>query len=250
MSRAHPPDIHEDDEVYYAAVERHFVALRGSPLFISPREWQLIDRWRQQQIPLRVVKQGLDRAFERSKPNRPIRRLSYCRQTVEANYRRFREAVAGEPSVDEPNGTAPTEVQAYLSRLKGELVRAAEKVDAARQPLVDAIEDAVRRLEALASQHSQQAQHSHQAHQAHQADAMGLDEIEQELDAVEKSLLEAAESILTPKDRQRCLDDAERLLQDYRARMPSDVFESASRAAYLKRVRSIFGLPPLSLFYL
>jgi len=241
MSHAHPPDIHEDDEVYYAAVEKHFVALRGSPLFISPREWQLIDRWRQQQIPLRVVKQGLDRAFERRKPNRPIRRLSYCRQTVEANYRRFREAVAGSRSVDEPNGTDPTDVQAYLSRLKGELARAAEKVDAARQPLVDAIDDAVRRLEALASQHS---------HQAHQGEGMGLEEIEQELDAVEESLLEAAESILKPEDRQRCLDEAERLLQDYRARMPSDVFESASRAAYLKRVRSIFGLPPLSLFYL
>lgn len=241
MSHAHHTEIHEDDEVYYAAVEKHFVALRGSPLFISPREWQLIDRWRQQQIPLRVVKQGLDRAFERSKPNRPIRRLSYCRQTVEANYRRFREAVAGEPSVDEPNGTDPTEVQAYLSRLKGELVRAAEKVDAARQPLVDAIDDAVRRIRALASQHSQHSL---------QADGMGLEEIERELDAVERSLLQAAESILKPEDRQRCLDEAERLLQDYRARMPSDVFESASRAAYLKRVRSIFGLPPLSLFYL
>ncbi len=238
MSHAHPPDIHEDDEVYYAAVEKHFVALRGSPLFISPREWQLIDRWRQQQIPLRVVKQGLDRAFERSKPNRPIRRLSYCRQTVEANYRRFREAVAGSRSVDEPNGTDPTDVQAYLSRLKGELARAAEKVDAARQPLVDAIDDAVRRIGALASQHSLQA------------DGMGIEEIERELDAVERSLLQAAESILKPEDRQRCLDEAERLLQDYRARMPSDVFESASIAAYLNRVRSIFGLPPLSLFYL
>ena len=241
MSHAHHPDMHEDDEVYYAAVEKHFVALRGSPLFISPREWQLIDRWRQQQIPLRVVKQGLDRAFERSKPNRPIRRLSYCRQTVEANYRRFREAVAGSRSVDEPNGTDPTDVQAYLSRLKGELARAAEKVDAARQPLVDAIDDAVRRIGALASQHSQHSL---------QADGMGLEEIERELDAVERSLLQAAESILKPEDRQRCLDEAERLLQDYRARMPSDVFESASRAAYLKRVRSIFGLPPLSLFYL
>lgn len=238
MSHGHPPDIHEDDEVYYPAVEKHFVALRGSPLFISPREWQLIDRWRQQQIPLRVVKQGLDRAFERRKPNRPIRRLSYCRQTVEANYRRFREAVAGSRSVDAPNGTDAMDVQAYLSRLKGELARAAEKVDAARQPLVDAIDGAVRRLDALASQHS------------HQAHGMGLEEIERELDAVERSLLQAAESILKPEDRQRCLDEAKRLLQDYRARMPSEVYESASRAAYLKRVRSIFGLPPLSLFYL
>ncbi len=238
MSNAHHLDTQEDDGDYYAAVEKHFVALRGSPLFISPREWQLIDRWRQQQIPLRVVKQGLDRAFERSKPNRPIRRLSYCRQTVEANYRRFREAVAGSPSVEERDGADPTDVQAYLARLKGELARAAEKAGAARQPLVDAIDDAVRRLDALASR------------QAHQADAMRLDEIEQELDAVEKSLLEAAESVLRPEDQRRCSDEAERSLRDYRARMPSEVFESASRAAYLKRVRSIFELPPLSLFYL
>ena len=235
MNQAHHPDTREDDEDYYAAVEKHFVALRGSPLFISPREWQLIDRWRQLQIPLRVVKQGLDRAFERSRPNRPIRRLSYCRQTVEANYRRFREAVAGSPSGDGSNGTDPTDVQAYLSRLRAELARATEKVDAASQALVDAIDESVRRLDWLASD---------------EVDVMPLDEIEQELDAVEKNLLEAAESVLKPEDRQRCSDEAERSLQDYRARMPSDVFESASRAAYLKRVRSIFGLPPLSLFYL
>lgn len=233
MSHAHHSDVHEDDEDYYAAVEKHFVALRGSPLFISPREWQLIDRWRQQQIPLRVVKQGLDRAFERSKPNRPIRRLSYCRQTVEANYRRFREAVAGSSSVDESNGTDPTDVEAYLSRLKAELARAADKIEG--QALVDAIDESVRRLDSLTSD---------------QVDAMGLDEIEQELDAVEASLLGAAESVLKPEDRQRCTDEAERSLEDYRARMPADVFETASRAAYLKRVRSIFGLPPLSLFYL
>ena len=235
MNQAHPPDAHGEDEDYYAAVEKHFVALRGSPLFISPREWQLIDRWRQQQIPLRVVKQGLDRAFERSKPNRPIRRLSYCRQTVEAHYRRFREAVAGSSAVEERNGTDPHDVEAYVSRLKEELVRAAEKLDVAKQPLVDAIETAVHRLDALGLD---------------KTDAMGLEEIDQELDAVEKDLLAAAESVLPSEDRQRCLDDAERSLRDYRARMPADVFDSASKAAYLKRVRSIFGLPPLSLFYL
>ena len=234
MSDVHHADAHGEDEDYYAAVEKHFVALRGSPLFISPREWQLIHRWRQQQIPLRVVKQGLDRAFEKSRPNRPVRRLSYCRQTVEANYRRFREAVAGSSPPDAPSGTDPSDVQAYLSRLRGELAEVGERVDGASRVLVDAIADGIRRLDALASDET----------------LMGVDEIEQELESVEQNLLAAAESDLTPADRQRCTDEAERSLQDYRARMPSDVFESASRAAYLKRVRSIFGLPPLSLFYL
>jgi predicted nucleic acid-binding Zn-ribbon protein len=185
---------------------------------------------------LRVVKRGLDQAFEKSKPNRPVRRLSYCRQTVEANYRRFREAVAGARQEGTEEAAEPTDVQAHLGRLQAELVRAREKVDASRAPLGAAIDRAARSLAALASEPTYPTPR--------------LDELEQELDRLEGALMEAAESVLGPSDRQRLLDEAERSLRDYRGRMPSDVLQSALRAAYLKRVRALFELPALSLFYL
>jgi len=225
----------EEAEGYYAAVERHFVGLRGSPLFVSPREWQLIHRWREERIPLRVVKQGLDQCFSRSTPRRPVRRLSYCRPTVEATYRRFREAVAGLPQ-EKPGGVGEAnEVGDYLGQLEEELARARERVDSSRAPLREAIERTAR---------------EHAPHTAGATDATRLDELKRKIDALEAALIEAAESALGPGERQRCLDGAARSLGDYRGRMPPQVFESALRSAYLKRVRALFDLPALSLFNL
>ena len=214
-------------------MERHFVALRGGPLFVSPREWQLIHHWREAQIPLRVVKQGLDQAFANSKPRRPIRRLSYCRQTVEASYRRFREAVAGGGAQGQATG-GENDVRDYLDRLAKELTAVRKKVDVSRAPLRETID---RTAKSLISRDVP-------------TEPVRLDDLERELEALEMALMEAAESALEPEELQTCRNGAERLLSDYRARMPSDVFESALRSAYMKCVRARFDLPPLSLFYL
>ena len=80
---------------YYGSVEDYFVERRGSPLFITPAEWFLIFRWEEQGIPLPVVKEGIDRVFERPKTRAKPRKLGYCRQTVEATFRRFREVSLG-----------------------------------------------------------------------------------------------------------------------------------------------------------
>ncbi len=231
--------VNDETEGYHAAVERHFVALRGSPLFVSPREWQLIHRWREAQIPLRVVKQGLDQAFANSKSRRPIRRLSYCRQTVEASYRRFREAVAGvgKAGREKENQTTDggSDIRDYLERLAKELAVVREKVDDTRSPMREAIDRTVKRLSALNEEATE---------------PIRLDDLERELETLEAALFEAAEAALEPEERETCRDAAERSFRDYQARMPADVFESALRSAYLKRVRSRFDLPALSLFYL
>ncbi len=68
----------------------------GEVLSSSPRAsgtWSV--RWEQLGIPLSVVKEGIDRVFERPKTLVKPRRLSYCRQTVEAAFRKFREASLG-----------------------------------------------------------------------------------------------------------------------------------------------------------
>lgn len=229
----------EENEDYYAEVERHFVALRGSPLFVSPAEWQLIHRWREAQIPLRVVKQGLDRAFANTRSRRPIRRLSYCRQTVEATYRHFREAVAG---VGKEAGRrtakpdhAENDVRDYLEHTAARLAGARDKLDRPTAPLVEAIDAVRKRL--------------HMLHEETK-EPIPLQDLERELEELEEKLVTAAESALDPEARQTCWDAAEQSLRDYRARMPTDVYDSALRSAYLKRVRARFDLPSLSLFYL
>lgn len=231
-----------DETDYYAAVEKHFVALRGSPLFVSPGEWQLIHRWREAQIPLRVVKQGLDRAFANSRSRRPIRRLSYCRQSVEATYRRFREAVAGvgrpNREMDGPSNEANqglSDVRDYLRRTAKELTAVGQKIVDTHSPLSEAIARATKRLDEI---------------HGGIKEPVRLDELERELEDLEAALLSAAESALDAEGRDACRDLAEKSLRDYRTRMPADVFESALRSAYRKRVRSRFDLPALSIFYL
>jgi hypothetical protein len=236
-----PADARSGDEAedYYAAVERHFVSLRGSPLFVSPAEWQLIHRWREAQIPLRVVKQGLEQAFANRKSHRPIRRLSYCRQTVEASYRRFREAIAGAgragPVTEERTAEGRRNVHDYLDRLITKLEAVRDGMTDVQSPMRQAIGRAVKQLSALNEASKE---------------PLGLDELERELGALEAALIETAESVLEPEERAACREAAERSLHDYRSRMPKDVLESAVRSAYLKRVRSRFDLPALSLFYL
>ena len=231
-------EIGDEVEDYYAAVERHFVSLRGSPLFVSPAEWQLIHRWREAQIPLRVVKQGLDQAFANRKPHRPIRRLSYCRQTVEATYRRFREAVAGAGSGaprSYEQAVGSNEVPRYLEQLIGKLETVRQGLEDSHAALDDATERAITRLKTLNEPTDE---------------PIGLEALERELRALENELFEAAESALGSEDRAACREAAERSLADYRGRMPAEVHESALRSAYLKRVRARFDLPPISLFYL
>ena len=113
------------EENYYAAVERYFIQCRGGPLFVAPKDWQLIHDWHERQIPLRVVKAGVERAFENRKSHRPVRGLSYCRQSVEAEYRRHLEATAGDPAGD-PSQTG--EIREYLVRLEDKLHEAAESI--------------------------------------------------------------------------------------------------------------------------
>lgn len=230
------PEKDDATENYYAEVEKHFVGLRGSPLFVSPAEWQLIHRWREAQIPLRVVKEGLDRAFANTRSRRPIRRLSYCRQTVEASYRHFREAIAGgDTARGASRGPAHenSDVRDYLQQLAAALVSVRKRGNGSGSKLGEAIDRAAKRLSELG-----------------EIDPVRLEDLESELEQLDTALVSAAESGLDSETRQACRDAAERSLRDYRSRMPDDVYTSALQSAYLKRVRAHFGLPAVSLFYI
>ncbi len=50
---------------YYTEIEEYFWKKRGTTLLISTLDWALIDSWKEAQIPLEAVLQGIDRAFEK-----------------------------------------------------------------------------------------------------------------------------------------------------------------------------------------
>lgn len=203
------------DESYYAAVESHFVARRGSPLFITPGEWQLVFQWEQAGIPLHVVKEGIDRVFERPRASRRTRKLGYCRQTVEAAHRRFREASLGEArATEEEDLFDPRE---RLLELRAELESTAPAT--------------AKELERLASE----------------AASRTLGDLEERLFELERQLVEDGERHLSASVRSELRQQAEAKLVAYRERMPEKVYRAALESAYRRRLRARLDLPALTL---
>jgi hypothetical protein len=240
VDRATDPDRAGRDADYFAAIEKHFVALRGSPAFITPREWQLILDWHQRNIPLRVVREALDEAFLRlakrtriGPPRRRPYRLSYCRQPVEVAYRRFREALLGSP---EGARQSPEELRAELAHYLGGLERALRvaslSLEATAPELARLLVDAAAGIAAAAGTLQQ---------------AFGLSSIEAELEARDAEILRVAEATLGGGEAGRLREQAEAQFAAYRERMPPEVYRSAVESAYLKRLRARFGLPQLDL---
>ncbi len=112
-----PDEARRDD--YFRRVERHFGLRRDGPLLLSPRDWQVVERWYDRGIPLDTVLRGINRAFDRFDATGAtaarVNSLSYCKQQVEAAWEEqgqlqtFSDAGAaadGNPAVEHLKNTA------------------------------------------------------------------------------------------------------------------------------------------------
>ena len=210
------PDEH-DEQGYFGDVEAYFIERRGSPLFITPAEWFLVSKWEEQGIPLHVIHDGIDRVFERPQAAAKSRKLGYCRQTVEAAFRRFREVTLG-GGQDRGPVEDRFDAAAHLSRLASKLSRLAVAPELAA------------RVEALGDV------------------GENLQRIEDALTAIDDELVEFAEDALDENDRDALLSEAGASLASYRDRMPDKVYQSALKSAYRRRLRDKAKLPRLSLY--
>jgi len=206
------------EESYYGAVESHFVLRRGSPLFITPSEWALVSRWEEQGIPLHVVMDGIDRVFERPRTSARTRKLSYCRQTVEAAFRRFREGMLGGDKAAREE--EPFDLAAYL----GKIAASVRKLPSGLAP---AIADEV---EALSLKES------------------GFEDVERHLSEMDRRMLDIFEGELGEAERTELERGAAASLASYRDRMPDKVYHAAVKSAYRRRLRARWHLPRLTLF--
>ncbi len=88
MSDQHETDDEARRNDYFRQIERHFGIRRDGPLLLSPRDWQVVERWYDRGIPLDTVLRGINGAFDRfdasASSRRKVNSLSYCRQQVEA----------------------------------------------------------------------------------------------------------------------------------------------------------------------
>jgi len=148
---AQEPATHEAArDAYLERIERHFGLRRGGPFFLSPRDWKLVQDWRQRGLPVEVVLQGINRAFDVFAATRPrhrqINSLSYCRQQIEDAWERHRERLAAEGMGRTEGALAPAarHLRDVAAHCRAAVTQVPEQADAFRQ--------AADRLDQLAAQ--------------------------------------------------------------------------------------------------
>jgi len=78
---------------YFSDIENAFVQARGSNLFISSKDWNLIDTWQKKGIPQHIAIAGIQDVFRDRQGKGKVSSLAFCASAVE---QRFAEWAAGQ----------------------------------------------------------------------------------------------------------------------------------------------------------
>jgi hypothetical protein len=202
---------------YFLEIEGHFAIRRQTPFILSAKDWALMKKWRDEEIPLPVVLEAIDQVFERNETSgrrKVISSLSYCRHAVKELWAERKELYAGAADGSPEQNSGP-----MLEALAAQL----EQSDAPKDVLAD-VAAAVRALTAEKT----------------------VPKIEEQLIDIEHrmitSILEALpdQAAEVRADVVRAVGDPAKVDEKTRAR---------TEEANLRRiVRERFGLPRLTLF--
>jgi hypothetical protein len=143
---------------YFQEIAQAFFDLRGAPFVLSSRDMVAISSWEERGIPLRVVLEGIRRAFEsyrkRQAGGRKMSSLSYCNAEVLKTFAEFRDRSVGRRSGgilrEGKKKKAKTEVDKFLTCLPPEVGWLKDIYGEARRALcgITASEEALDKMEA------------------------------------------------------------------------------------------------------
>src|SRR6266852_9087427 len=83
---------------YYLEIEAHFAFRRSTPFILSGKDWALMQRWRDEGIPLPIVIEAIDSVFEKNETSgrrKVISSLRYCRHAVKELWEARRDLYVG-----------------------------------------------------------------------------------------------------------------------------------------------------------
>lgn len=245
---------------YFTEVENEFVKRRGSHMLVSPLDWALIEGWKQRGVPLHVVLRGINTSFDgydkRLHRGRKVNSLLFCQQEIEAQYMDYCEAHVGSNGTSNgENGTA----NGHHSNGNGK--KSAEASPFAKARLVEFLAEHYELLENLrvrnaatgplaetfarATERLQQLRNDIEA-----AAHVDTEALERDLTSVEELILTGITQCTSAETLAELEADAKRQLRTYREKMGKEIYEQ-TRANYVaRRLRELYQVPRLSLFYL
>jgi hypothetical protein len=231
---------------YFTEIEDAFVRRRGKHLLLSPMDWALIESWKEMEVPLHVALRGIENAFDswESKPRkRTIKSLLYCQEEVEAQFAEWRESQVGassEPAAPENGERQPFSREAIIEHLKrgrAALVAArAQRAAQASDEFSEVLARAAARIDEL--------------EQEFESTSVDTRKLEQSLTGLERMLSDALHSAVDPERLTTLQQEVKEQLKPYRKQMDPAVYQQTFDNLLLKRLRELYSVPRLSLFYL
>jgi len=133
---------------YFQEIESHFALRRGTPFVLSAKDWALMKKWAEEEIPLPVVIEALDSVFDKAaERQKKVNSLSYCRHAVTELWKERRELQIG-ASEGVPEEGADAALNALAEALEGSAPAFAPRVrELAREKSVPRIEEKLIDLE-------------------------------------------------------------------------------------------------------
>jgi hypothetical protein len=206
-------DEQDSDHAYFQAIEEIFVALRGSPLLLSPADWHVARRWHREGIPLDLIRSALQEVFARRKERGAkgkISSLRYCAPAVDAAWEERRELTAPGEGAEAPE----LDLEARLHALAGALPESFARGMAGRIAVL----------------------------------AGDPQKIEEHLAALDREMLAAAAASLDSAASGEIAAAVEKTLAGLRGRLPSEELERSRERLTAQVLRQRLRLPVLSLF--
>lgn len=255
---------------YFTEVENEFVKRRGSHMLVSPLDWALIEGWKQRGVPLHVVLRGINTSFDgydkRAHRGRRVNTLLFCQQEIEAQFLEYCEARVGGKPIE--NGTANGHSNGNghgkghgNGHSNGNGKKSADAAPFAKARLVEFLSEHRELLEnlrtrndndwPLAETFGRTAVRLQQLCNDVQAAArIDTEALERDLTSVEELILTGLKQSISADTLAEIEADAKRQLRSYREKMGKEIYEQ-TRANYVaRRLRELYHVPRLSLFYL
>lgn len=240
---------------YFTEIEDTFVRRRGRHLLLGTMDWALMATWKEMGVPLHVVLNGIEHAFDsyEAKPRkRSVKTLMYCQEEVEAQYAEWLESQLGargeeengepvlnEDYVEEEHLPFPrATILGHMAQTRSALAQICEE---RKLTLDDALCDALRRVVARLTELEKDFA---------KAARPRADKLEESLTSLEKMLDEALSASIPSAEVAAARVETEAQLQPYRNRMEQATYEQTFGNLLLKRLRDQYNIPRLSLFYL
>jgi hypothetical protein len=157
------PRKEKDRSFYFQEIARAFFGFRGAPFVLSSKDMVTIASWEERRIPLRVVLEGMDRAFEKHRQRRGVEgrkmsSLAFCESEILKAYAEHRDRGIGqaekEGSKEGKKKTIKAEVARFLDSMPPEarIVEAVYREALAALGRRGASEEALERLDARAEE--------------------------------------------------------------------------------------------------